>query len=196
MVTPVSTGSFLQNISNPNVSVVSPVAPVTTTTPNVTTASTTPATSPATTSGTPQLPSSILALLQAFLSGDSSGSSSSSDPLAALLGGGNSSTSNSDPLASLLGGSSTTTTDPLTQLIQNGVTTQVYSSVLSAAYDGTGATNAPANDVQSLIASLNTASNAYNTTLLQNAQSVAAANNFEADGKTPLPITSSTSLTA
>ncbi|MDE3015715.1 MAG: hypothetical protein KGI29_02180 [Pseudomonadota bacterium] len=107
------------------------------------------------------IPSNVLALLQGTGMG-----STTSDQLSTLLGDGGNGISPTDPLAgvynSLLSGN--TTTGP----IEAAVAAANQQAAQSAAQTDNATWN--------LIANLNTASNAYNTTLLQQAQAVEQAN--------------------
>ena len=106
------------------------------------------------------------------------------------------STGSFDPITTLLGG--TGTNDALTSLYSNlydGVTAaaltqaqenSIASKTSSTASTSPTSTTASSNTAQSLIDSQTQASIAYNQTLVQNAQSAAAANAYGPDGVTKL----------
>jgi len=149
-----------------------------------TTSSTSTTTTPANALG---IPSDVLNALQ----GTDSTSSSIESVLSSLLGG-SSDSAGGGVLSSLLGGNtSIDSSDPLagvynTLLYNDSTANPLQVAINSAQQQQSQTAASTANPVTNALSSLNTAINSYNQTLLQTAQSVAAANNFGADGKTPL----------
>jgi hypothetical protein len=108
-----------------------------------------------------------------------------SSTILSLLQGTSSSQNNT--LSSLLGGSSTvTSSDPLSGLYNSLSYNVSTATPLTNAVNDTQQQQANAqtqnNPVSSLLTNYNSGINSYNKTLLQNAQAVAAANNYGADG--------------
>jgi len=152
---------------------IKPVTPVNTAPAQTDASETAPATTA--TAATPATPSSLTDLLGL-----------SSDVLS-LLQGSSPSSSSGDLLSSLVSGSggNISSSDPLYSLLSNS-TTDSYQNAIDALQQQQADTQAQSNPVQNVLASYTSASNAYNQTLQQTAQSILAANNFQADGTAPL----------
>jgi len=97
---------------------------------------------------------------------------SSSSALSTLLNGNAGGVSNDNPLAGVYD-----------TLLFNTTTAQPYQTALNATQQQQTETQAQTNQVQKVLNAYTTATNAYNQTLLQNAQAVQAANSFDANGQ-------------
>lgn len=121
----------------------------------------------------------VQALLQQILSPEAT---DEANPIQALLGGGSNSVN-----SLITGNSSSDSTNPLLSTAEKVSTSQIYASLLQAAYQGNAArTNAATSVVDDIFASTNAANLAYNAAIQQQTQTVLAANNFGPNGITPL----------
>ena len=144
--------------------------------------------SPLQSSNALQLSSAVLSILQ-----ENGGSSGNSNSLAALFSSTSKSNDNNS-VASLLDGSSSSSSNNLlssffsstsdasenifTTLLQNASTkSQPLQQAVNSALQAQADTKAQSSPVQSLLSSINSASNAYNKVLLQNAQNAINASN-------------------
>lgn len=141
---------------------------------------------PVTPSSNSILSPQVKALLQGIVAPEQQ-TDTANNPVAALLGGGSASVS------SLVTGQTQAGDDYLSSLVNAGSrvsTAQVYSSLLSAAYQSAAARTSGAvatnNAISDIFANTNAANLAYNAAIQQQTQTVLAANNFGPNGITPL----------